>query len=577
MEELEFDDYVAQPKKELRIVFENLWNAIYTFVEKYKAQTLLLDSLKTENEQLNKEIDTLKSQISLVEQKLSQVPTQQYSYGDSTDSILFDTQNVERQNDISKEIEFLKKENEDLRLKLKELNKENPESLVDFVNFQTLSEQNLQLINQNQELRLENEKLIHLVEELRRELISLRQRNIELEKMANFSQAISDEISQLESRLEKVVIEKNDKEREIENLREKLRIIDTNPKLPQIFPESNFEFFLDKLQTNELIAKFFGMSDLSDIDSFIQKLSEFLMDKEELRKKLLELESKNLELYNLIQNQKQAKNDEFVELKEEIEVHKNRIAGLENELVERNKKIFEIGNNYQILLEEKHNLELSISELLAKIDVLEKFQNDVQEEIKENQVLKGQLLQKNQEIKSLADEISHYRASIDELSYQIESLNFEINELKREKITFEETVAELQKNNKSLVEKLTESSQYKHEFYRLQNEMNSLKQMNIELNEINKQRTTEKLELESKIFRLSKEKNELLDKIEGLTHEKDRLGIILDERDKKLAVNLAEIVQMKNKLEETDKSKQILVDRVERLIAQIDSYIAEFE
>lgn len=593
MEELEFDDYTPQPKETLRLVFNNLWNVIYSFVEKYKIQSAKLQELTNENQLLKSEIDTLRNKLNDFEDKFNQVIVTEKSQ----DIELLETENkelrsklfkleesIKNEKDWAEELDQLRLENERLRNDLIEKEKERKVTQVDFANFETIAEQNARLISQNQKLSLENEQSKGIIEDLRKQLSSLRQSNIELEKMAKLSQTISEKFVQLEKNLEKVVIEKIEKEREIEQLRDKIHKIESTPQLPGITQDGSYETFCRIIASNSKLSKFFEEDAFSNPNVFAQKFVNFFEDYENFEKKLADFQSQIVELENTLKSFETSKEKEVYELQQEIVFHKNRISGLERELVNKEKNIFELQQEVEHFNAKKEEFSKIVTELNQKTLELEEKQlqiEELQEKVKQlhEQIehKDQQIAQINKQIEFVAGEISYYRTSIDELTNQIELLNVENNELRSEKNELEKTNQNLQNNNTTLNEKLTELKQYKNEFYHVQNELNLLKQVNIELKEMNRKTNEEKLELERKIFRLTKERNENLDKIEELAREKERLGIILDERNKTLKNTTSELAKIKLKLEERDASKKVLASKVEQLVSEIDAFISELE
>lgn len=593
MEELEFDDYTPQPKETLRLVFDNLWNAIYSFVEKYKIQSAKLQELTNENHLFKSEIDTLRIKLNDFEEKFNRVSFAEKSQEiellekknqELSSKLLELEESIKNQKDLLEELEHLRLENERFRSDLIEKENERKVTQINFANFETIVEQNARLTSRNQELSLENAQSKKIIEELKKELSSLRQNNIELEKMAKLSQIISEEIGQLEKNLEKVVIEKIEKEREIEQLREKIRKIESAPQLPGILQDGSYETFYRIISSNSKLSKFFEDASFIDPNAFAQRIVNFFEDYENYEKKLADFQSQILELENTLKSFATLKEKEIYELKQEIEFHKNRIAGLERELADKEKNIFNLQQEIEQFKARKEEFSQNITELDQKTLELEEKQLQIKEMLvkvkqleEQNELKDQQISQFNRQIESLAEEISYYRTSIDELSNQIELLNVENNELSTEKSELEKVIHELQNNNKTLTEQLTELKQYKNEFYRVQNELNSIKQVNIELKEINRKTNEENLELERKIFRVTKEKNEISNKIEELVREKERLEIILNEKNKTLEDLSGELAEIKLKVKEREASKKMLTNKVEQLVSQIDTFISELE
>ncbi len=72
--------------------------------------------------------------------------------------------------------------------------------------------------------------------------------------------------------------------------------------------------------------------------------------------------------------------------------------------------------------------------------------------------------------------------------------------------------------------------QYKNEFYKLQGEVNSMRQINKELKELNKQMSEEKIDLQRKIFALNKEKNDVQDNYLKALRDKEKIEILYNEK-----------------------------------------------
>jgi hypothetical protein len=93
------------------------------------------------------------------------------------------------------------------------------------------------------------------------------------------------------------------------------------------------------------------------------------------------------------------------------------------------------------------------------------------------------------------------------------------------------------------------------------------------MKELNKQINEEKIELQKKIFSLTKEKNELQDNYFKAMRDKEKIEILYNEKILEYRKLNDEISKLRLFLEDKEKTKNVLVEKITGLIKQIDNLI----
>lgn len=232
---------------------------------------------------------------------------------------------------------------------------------------------------------------------------------------------------------------------------------------------------------------------------------------------------------------------------------------------------------YELLFEEQQE---KIMELTQRNDELMKLVEELQSNAQRNSTLEYDLEnttrlleQKQLEMESIVKEIEVYRISINELSNQVDLLNAEIQQLKEQNQNLQNQLNDLAQKSDEKEQQIAELLQYKREFYRIQSDANSLRQVNKEIKELMSQITDEKIELERKVYRLLKEKADLEEKILEFERQKENLGIILNEKNREFGIVNSELLSLKATLRDKEVTKKLLIDKVETLIGKIDKIL----
>lgn len=232
---------------------------------------------------------------------------------------------------------------------------------------------------------------------------------------------------------------------------------------------------------------------------------------------------------------------------------------------------------YELLFEEQQE---KIMELTQRNDELMKLVEELQSNAQRNSTLEYDLEnttrlleQKQLEMESIVKEIEVYRISINELSNQVDLLNAEIQQLKEQNQNLQNQLNDLAQKSDEKEQQIAELLQYKREFYRIQSDANSLRQVNKEIKELMSQVTDEKIELERKVYRLLKEKADLEEKILEFERQKENLGIILNEKNREFGIVNSELLSLKATLRDKEVTKKLLIDKVETLIGKIDKIL----
>ncbi|MEJ5286949.1 MAG: hypothetical protein CH6_3997 [Candidatus Kapaibacterium sp.] len=599
MEQINFEDKSLKPSQNLQIVIENLWTAIRGFVEKYQKQVEINEALKQENQSLRLKVQDFETKVEQLEEKLKTIE-ENYSPDiiQKYESVISELR--EENNFLQMYYEEYKKQKEFLEgslfgysesdEKLKELEEQLKHAQEDIV------QKNLRINQLNDEIMSYKEKIAELenviiqLEEKEKKLPILEAKIIELQKVnseqneqlkqykteietfrvksidydnlkAQYEQLLS-ESSELEKNLERTAVQKIEKEREIEHLSSQIQMlneqIETFRKKEQELIDSFGKIFSTPILSNlgfEINGK--NLSDyLNYLKQIVTKIEDLTFEVSSLQEENLRLKSRIDDV--LVQNAKKIE-----ELEQEIVFHKNRIAGLETELTNKEKERFKLDNQIKEFQADEEEKNIKMRNLEEENRNLKNELEKIYAELKSRQSKQGELI----------EQLEIYRTTIDDLNTQVESLNSELIEL-REKAKLAEE--ELQKTKSELLRKdenLRELMQYKNEFYKLQGEVNSMRQINKELKELNKQMSEEKIDLQRKIFALNKEKNDVQDNYLKALRDKEKIEILYNEKILEYRNLNEELTKLKMVLQEKEKNKGLLIEKISELISQIDNFI----
>ncbi len=599
MDQIEFEESKFKPSESVQIVIENLWTAIRGFVEKYKKQVDQNNLLKQENtklntlvSELNEKVEKLELDIKTIEAKCSPEEIQRYEniiaqLEEENNSLQLYYEEYQKQKkflegslfgysdfeDKYRELEgSYKLAKEDIVQKnilINQLNEEilnHKETIAELENklFQMQEKEKKLLILESKVIELQkyNHELQEQTKQYKNELINLRNQSKELTLLKDQLEKLQKEQSELEKNLEKTVMQKIEKEREVEKLTNEILQIKTKfDELKQ--KELDFLGSIEQILADQPFSSFKITLTDKTFSGSIAPIKQIAMKLNELLNEANSLRDENEQLKNIINDIKSESAKKIKELEEEIAIHKSRIAGLENELTAKEK--------------ERYNLDLLFNELKiqeegksAQVSLLEEENEELKVEILK---LKEEINIKQKKFDELFEQIEINRTTIEDLTTQIENLNSDLLDLKSKKLEIELELKRMQTEINVKEEQIRELTQFKNEFYRLHGESNTLKQINKEMKELNKLISDEKIELQKKIFSLNKERNELQDNYLKALREKEKIEILYNEKIMEFRNVNEELTKLQLAMKEKEKTKGILIEQITALINQIDNLI----
>lgn len=599
MDKIEFEEDKLKPSESLQVVIDNLWTAIKGFVDKYKKQVQLNNELKEEKSLLLEEISSLNEKVNSLEEQIKQ-HKEQYSaetikeyeekiaqledenrelqlyyeeykkQKEFLEGSLFGTTDyVDKAQELETQLKLAQEDIVKKNIVINELNKEilnhkeKIEELTNIVIVLKEKEERLQVAEAKiNELQNENGEKQNLLEQYEEEIQHLQSELLELREIKLKFENSFQEQTELEKNLEQVVLEKLEKERELERLSTKLKNLE-NEFTAQKQEKDSLLQTLHTIFSDEIAARCgleFSGRTFADFERFSQQLPRKLS---ELFETIEKLSSENETIKVELNGLKIEQDGKIQQLEEEIIFHKNRIAGLEVQLTAKEKELFDIRKNFEELINENKTLKEGYHNLKLEKEFLE---SELQKYKLENETRRNQ-------IEELVGQLEIERKTIEELNIQIENLTSEIIDLKRAKNEIDVVYSNLFREVEQKNEQIRELTQYKNEFYKLQGEINSLKQINRELKELNKVLNEEKIELQKKIFSLNREKNELQDNLLKAIQDKEKIEILYNDKILEYRDLNEELMKVKLSLQEKEKTKSILIEQITDLINQIDNLI----
>lgn len=597
MEQINFDEANLKPSQNLQFAVENLWTAIRGFVEKYQKQVEANEALRQENQTLRQNADELETKVFQLEEKVKSIEEN------------FSPEVIQKYETMIAE---LREENNFLQMYYEEYQKqkkflegslfgysESDEKVKELEESLKLAQDNIVqknlLINQlNDEIlgykeriaELEN-KVLQLAEKekklpiLESTVIELQKINSERQEQLNqykgeldvLRQQINDydalkekfgklqvETRELERNLEQTAVQKIEKERELERISNQLQKL----KIELEEAKRNESKIIDELGQILSIPIFseFGF-DLSRTNDYLNFFKQIVVKFEDYTNELQTLREENRQLKEALDDVRQQNLKKIEELEQEIVFHKNRIAGLEFELTAREKEKFNLDNLVK-------GMRADGEEMLAKIHNFELENQKLKDELDK---IRSEIHLRQSKQNELLEQLEIYRTTIDDLNVQIEALNSDLLDLREKNKRLEEEMEQNTSELKRKEEQLRELIQYKNEFYKLQGEVNSLRQMNKEMKELNKQMNEEKIDLQKKIFALNKEKNDIQDNYLKAIRDKEKIEILYNEKILEYKNLNEELTKLKMILRDKEKTKAQLVEKISSLINQIDNFI----
>ncbi|KAH7571996.1 hypothetical protein JRO89_XS04G0182700 [Xanthoceras sorbifolium] len=280
-------------------------------------------------------------------------------------------------------------------------------------------------------------------------------------EMETKERVFEDEVSMLKNENELLVKEKNERDRDVESVREEKGLVER--RLVETLKEINYlkgeiEGIVKQkkeieMETSEQKVK------INELDKEVVKLNEIVLNlqKEEkfLREKVLELEKSygeavdnGEEMASVIdvlrgeKNEKQRSIEKLMEQKEEVS------RTLETAMVEVNEKEGQIKK----LLREKNEIEVRKVSQESEIVLLHKEINDLRVAVFE---LKRSCLDQEEKSKQLVNEVTSYKNALDRVKLERDDIRKGLDEEKKNGLGLKLKISEMEKKIKKKVEELS--------------------------------------------------------------------------------------------------------------------------
>ena len=504
------------------------------------------------NQELEERNNSFSKQINISDQKVSEIT---FTLESKTKEfqLLFDQLQKENNSLNSKilllnsQIETEQKEIQKVNLEKENLLKDT-EKKFDLLNKEIFSHKDemkglLERVTQKEnEINSLKEEFTNTSSELN-SLISLN--NSLTEKLTNTSKLISD-------------IEQ-EKENFIGKFKEMKLIADENEKKIE-------ELNLKIIEQDREIEKLNELNSVSSIEINLEKsnLSQKGKELKKIRKLLSELQS-----------EKELLTEKNVKLNSQIEENQSAYQTLINQINEKEKELQKVCDQNQILENQKVNFSESFSSLKESKEISEKnYQNEIENKIKEIEIIKGEMNSLKLQLQQKQEEISENVRKFEEKNQNIKELEEQLSTRNNELISGKDILSRSQ----------SDFSNLQNEILLLTSNLNKIKSTN-EMNEAKlREATTKAKQYEEEIRSLSdtiselianqkKESENYILQLQEKESEKEKVNNLMIQKEEitKEKDNLSEILSIKEKELQSFKEKSFILDDEKKLtISQLE-------
>ncbi|EFA03966.2 hypothetical protein TcasGA2_TC014111 [Tribolium castaneum] len=455
------------------------------------------------------------------------------------------------------ENEFLQKSNEEMKRKIEK--------------YDSLKQEYIQLKNDLTTSRTENDSLLKLIEEMKGRIEEYHSLNIQLQNKLKMNRkteeydSLSQQYIQLKNELTSSSTEKEFLLKSNEEMR---RRIEEYELLEQQYIQFKNEFTTlctenDALQ-NSVEEMKRGIEEYQSLKSeYIQLQDEFnafCSEKESLKKSNEEMK-KRTEEYELLKQQ-------YIQLKNEF----NASCTEKDSLQKLNEEIKRIVEENESLKQEYIQLNNKFNASCTEKDSLQKSNEEMKRKIEENESLKEEYVQLKNEFSATCREKESLQKLNEEIKRRIEeseSLKQEYIQLKNK---FDASCTEkdsLQKSNEEMKRKIEENESLKEEYVQLKNEFSTTCREKESLHKLNEEIKRKIEESES----LKQEYIQLKNKFNASCTEKDSLLKSNEEMKRKIEENESlkqEYAQLKNELSASCREKESLQKLIEESKREVE-------
>ncbi|GJQ81944.1 hypothetical protein Trydic_g20410 [Trypoxylus dichotomus] len=342
--------------------------------------------------------------------------------------------------------------------------------------------------------------------------------------------------------------EKRDLQKEIDGLNEQIK---AGHEKQRKLDETNEDIKHKKERIADLIK---------EIEKFKSKYADSIKINEDLQSRLKQFEEEQMKLKETNENILQQK--------------LGRIADLEEELQQFQKKWNETNNDLMLKIEEKTSLDVRIEEyekinedLLRKIGVLEEENVNVKDSLKSllknNSNFTEELSKYSEENGKLKNEIKNYSTIINDLEN-------EVKKVQKEKFNITEELKIKENEKKELNETIEDLKQYETKYQGILDENHNLKEQISKIEEL-KLKLKHLESLENDFRTISKEKESLLKDLGNLEKQKNEIT----NDNKKLKQEILDLKVLNEKLKDFEEENSKLVENITELQSQINFALSD--